>query len=247
MDIRFLMTPPNLFTCKRVLCIQPHPDDNELGMGATVVKLVARGCEVSYLTVTNGDLGGGMLSRAETARIRSEELVAAGKTLGVTDFHALGYPDGSLEVVNPLAADICGVLRKVRPQAVFCPDPWLPYEAHADHRITGLAVSKAIMSCGLLHYETPEPSEPCEIEMVGYYFTDRPNMTVDVSGLLPLKFEAVSRHVSQMGGGTLDMFRTYFTAKAEELGRAMGFEAGEGFKLLRPLHLHCFVDTDKVR
>ncbi|KWX87458.1 GlcNAc-PI de-N-acetylase, partial [Paenibacillus riograndensis] len=50
-----LMSPPDLTECRRILCIQPHPDDNEVGMGGTISAFSATGGENHYLTVTNGD------------------------------------------------------------------------------------------------------------------------------------------------------------------------------------------------
>ena len=56
-DVEALLKPPVLDDCKKVLCIQPHPDDNEIGMGGIVAFLAEKGCEIHYLTVTDGRLG----------------------------------------------------------------------------------------------------------------------------------------------------------------------------------------------
>ena len=56
-DVAALLAPPDILKSKCALCIQPHPDDNEIGMGGTVAVLAQAGCTVHYLTVTNGDQG----------------------------------------------------------------------------------------------------------------------------------------------------------------------------------------------
>lgn len=91
MDISAFLTPPEIMSARRALCIQPHPDDNEIGMGGIVAALAAKGCEIHYLTVTNGDLGaqGGPIDPAELAVLRRQETVAAGEALGVKVFHFL--------------------------------------------------------------------------------------------------------------------------------------------------------------
>jgi LmbE family N-acetylglucosaminyl deacetylase len=246
--IRELLSPPDLFQCRSILCIQPHPDDNEVGAGAIIAKLASKGCRVSYLTVTNGNLGSDdpTLSREEIAEIRNRELQNAGRHLGVSSFYSLDYNDGSLENVTELARDICGIIRTVKPQAVICPDPWLTYEAHSDHRVTGLAASKAVISSGSVHYKTKNNEEPCVIDAVGYYFTSSPNTIVDVTDFMGQKFEAMAMHESQMGGGTFEMFQVYFSMRAAELGKEKGFQAGEGLKVLRPIHLHCFVEANRI-
>ena len=56
MDISAYFMPPEIRNAKKALCIQPHPDDIEIGMGGTAAALAARGCQLTYLTITNGDL-----------------------------------------------------------------------------------------------------------------------------------------------------------------------------------------------
>lgn len=100
-----LMSPPDLSGCRTALCIQPHPDDNEVGMGGTIAAFAERGCEIHYLTITNGDLGAvdEQVSSAEIAAIRASELEAAGRSLGATVFHQLDHGDGTLEHIPALA------------------------------------------------------------------------------------------------------------------------------------------------
>ena len=96
MEAQELLQAPNLLKCKKILIVQPHPDDNEIGMGATIAKLTASGAEVIYLTVTNGDLGSNdkRYSYTDVVRIRTEETEKAGRCLGVREFYCLNLPDG---------------------------------------------------------------------------------------------------------------------------------------------------------
>ena len=101
LDIAGLLSPPDILKCTRVLCIQPHPDDNEIGMGGIIAKLAKNGCEIHYLTVTNGDMGNKdpNATPAETAAIRRKETEAAGRHLGAVQFHYLDHGDGTLQDV----------------------------------------------------------------------------------------------------------------------------------------------------
>ena len=112
-DVAALLAPPDILKSKCALCIQPHPDDNEIGMGGTVAVLAQAGCTVHYLTVTNGDQGNKnrTASPQETARVRRAEAIAAGTHLGAKEFHFLDHGDGTLDDVLGLSAQIARVIR----------------------------------------------------------------------------------------------------------------------------------------
>lgn len=247
-DVAALLSPPEILRCKKVLCIQPHPDDIEIGMGGIVALLAEKGCEIHYLTVTDGDQGrkDPAISPEETAAIRRREAEAAGKHLGASHFHFFHLGDGTLSEVLPLSAKIAHLIREIRPQAVFAPDPFLPYECHWDHIITGRAAANGFLMSGRLTIPEEIPTQPFQPEALGFYFTARPNSVFDITHLFDKKFEAIALHESQMDPVTLAMYRIYFQQKGQELAEGKGFSLGEGLKVLSPLHLHCFPDADRI-
>lgn len=85
-NIKELLEAPKLTECRKVLCIQPHPDDNEVGMGGIIALLADRGCELHYVTVTDGRLGdqNSPLTSKELAEVRKQEAEASGRLLGAT-------------------------------------------------------------------------------------------------------------------------------------------------------------------
>lgn len=240
-----LMSPPDLTGCRRILCVQPHPDDNEVGIGGTIASLAERGCEIHYLTVTNGDLGAvdEHMSSAEIAAVRARELEAAGRSLGATVFHQLAHGDGTLEHIPALAEEIAGIIRTVQPDVILCPDPWLSYEAHYDHIVTGRAAAQAFLSSGLPLYPRGTSTRPWQPKAIGFYFTSEPNTVIDITDHFERKFAALALHSSQFSEETLAMYRIYFREKGRQLAEGKDFELGEGLKVLSPLHLHCFVDA----
>ena len=247
-DVRAMLAPPDIMAAKRALCIQPHPDDNEIGMGGTVAALSAAGCQVHYLTVTTGDLGNlnRSATREETASIRRIEAEAAGRHLGAQSFTFLGHGDSTLENVVDLSLEIALVIRKVKPEVIFCPDPYLNYEGHYDHVVTGRAAANAFHLSGVSHFPVGDGLSPWAASAIGFYFTARPNTVIDISGYFERKFEAIAMHFSQMDLRTLAMYRTYFQMKGAELAQGRGFALGEGLKMLSPLHMHCFVDAERM-
>src|SRR5688572_32926157 len=97
----------------RLLAVLAHPDDEALGVGGTLAKYAAEGCDVRLLTATRGDGGryrtfpaghpehpGGSALGA----IRETELRNAAAALGLRDVAVLDYPHRYLHRLNPHAA-----------------------------------------------------------------------------------------------------------------------------------------------
>ncbi|MCC6956023.1 MAG: PIG-L family deacetylase, partial [Anaerolineales bacterium] len=57
MTLDTLLPIPDLFSARRVLCVQPHYDDNDIAAGGTIARLKSAGAEVVYLTVTDDLMG----------------------------------------------------------------------------------------------------------------------------------------------------------------------------------------------
>lgn len=247
-QMRAMFAPPDIMKAKKVLCIQPHPDDNEVGMGATVAILTKNGCQVDYLTITDGSLGAlsPELMGANLAKVRKEEVKSAGDLLGVTNYHYLDLEDGTLNDIPKLSAEIAEVIRQEQYDMIFCPDPGLTYEAHWDHVVTGKATAQAFISCSLIKYPKETNTSPCAPFAIGFYFTSKPNTVIDVTATFDDKFEAMKAHKSQMPEQLLQMYRMYFTANSTELAKGKDFSLGEGFKVLSPLHMHCFVQGESI-
>jgi LmbE family N-acetylglucosaminyl deacetylase len=248
-EMAAMLRPPEISGCKRALCVQPHPDDNEVGMGGIIALLAGKGCEVHYLTVTDGSQGSldPALTPERIAPMRREEAIAAGMHLGVRreNFHFLDHEDGSLSDVVALSWEIVKVIRQVRPEAVFAPDPNLAYEGHWDHIVTGRAAANAFQASGRLFLDTGGEA-PWNASAIGYYFTAQPNTVLDVTPFFERKFEALALHRSQINAEILGMYRAYFQLKATELAAGRGFALGEGLKVLSLLQNHCFVDAGRI-
>ncbi len=246
--IAAMFAPPDIMHAKKVLCVQPHPDDNEVGMGGVVAALVANGAVVDYLTITDGALGA--LSPALTgdalAAVRRTEIEASGAVLGVSGYHNFALPDGSLNDIPALAGQIAEVLRAGQYDALFCPDPWLSYEAHWDHVVTGRAAAQAFISASLIEFPRGTQTPPCAPFAIGFYFTSKPNVVVDISAYFDQKFEAMAAHQSQMPPELLGLYRAYFGMRGQQLAADKGFALGEGVRAMSPLHLHCFAEGEQI-
>ncbi len=236
---------PDLFKSDHLLCIQPHPDDLEIGAGATVAKLNQAGVKTTWLTVTDGSAGtyDPTVNRNELARIRRSETEEAASLLGTADMIWLGFADGGTLSYEKARSEITAVIRKLKPDAVLVCDPWLPYEAHSDHIRTGLAAAEAAF-LSHMPYFCPENLtgglEPHKVEAVAFYYTAYPNTYIDVSDYWDQKLAAIGCHVSQFPPEKGKLLKDYLTARAREKAHERGCEMVETLKVLSTNHLHIF-------
>ena len=136
---------------KRVLCVVAHPDDVEYGTSSAVAAWTSRGIDVAYLLLTRGEAGMDSMAPAETAKLRTEEQIAASQAVGVTQVDFLDYPDGVLEYSIGMRRDITRAIRAYRPDAVLIGSwevEFLVGLNQADHRVAGLAALDAIRDAG---------------------------------------------------------------------------------------------------
>ncbi|NCD05258.1 MAG: PIG-L family deacetylase [Spirochaetia bacterium] len=243
-----LFQAPKLDDAKCVLCVQPHSDDNEIGMGATIKKLADMGCEIHYLTVTDGRLGTEDVNQDlnELVKIRREEAINAAKILGVNNFHFFDYKDGSLKDTRELSYKISELIRTIKSDYVFVCDPNNKYEAHLDHIIVGQAVSQAVLSSSLAYYPEDTKTSPFEVSAIGYYFTSAPNTFIDISNEVSYQFDAMEVHKSQFNDQLLYLFKSYLLNQYKEYAKDSENELSQGLKLLRPLHLHCIIEASNI-
>lgn len=248
MDPRQFIPFPELMSCASILCVQPHPDDNEVGAGATIAKLAQAGCDVTYLTVTDGSMGtmDPDLPKESLIRTRKAETLAAADYLGVSRLIFLDYPDGGPYEDRELCRRIVTAIREVRPEFIMAPDPFLPYEAHPDHRKTGMAAAEACLFSQFPHFTNHGEDAPARnvwaVKGVAFYNTSRPDTYVDIDTALEQKLHALALHQSQFPESEMQFMRQYLTMKAAEYGQKSGHTCAEAFKVLPPMLLHVNVD-----
>jgi len=231
---------------EKVMCVQPHPDDTDVAAGGTVAKLAARGVEIVYVTLTDGRLGtyDPKVRPEELAEERRKEQEKAARILGVKDLVWLGVRDGELQPTVEIRWKLVGLIRKFRPDLIMTPDPWLTYEAHPDHRYTGILASEAAFFAPLPHAASRGDLQPHTVRYVAYYWTRRPNTFVDVSDYVEVKLKAVGAHKSQFGEAPAikDLLKAYMRL----MGKRIAADYAEAFKVLSLSHLHCSVFAEDV-
>jgi LmbE family N-acetylglucosaminyl deacetylase len=243
-----ILPVPDIFTAKRILCIQPHYDDNDIAAGGTLALLKENGAELFYLTATD-DLMGVVdvsLSDEEAALALQRDQLAAGEVIGVKEQYWCGYPDAGDYDYFALRRDFLKYIRMIQPDFIFTADPWLTYEAHRDHIQTGLAASEAAMFASLTRIASSDAEvdsnyQGHKIRGVAFYFTREPNYIADVSDTWEKKVSSVRCYETQFEPQDMRQLIGSLDAMSQRVAEGESFLRGEPFKVLHPSALHCGV------
>jgi LmbE family N-acetylglucosaminyl deacetylase len=116
------------------LVFSPHPDDESLGCGGTILKKKKAGATVKLVHVSDGGGSTTLIPRDQLTAMRKEESRNAGRVLGVDDIYFLDLPDGHLGENLPSAIErVARILRQESPEEIFVPYIREPMKQAADH------------------------------------------------------------------------------------------------------------------
>ena len=172
---------PKLESFDRYLFIGPHPDDIEIGAGATAAKLVQSGKAVAFLCCIDGRFGSGTVPPEELIPMRRAEARASAAALGVTDVRFLTFCDGGFYEQNELKSAIAKAVGEFKPDVIFCPDPQVKSECHTDHLNVGRAASEIAYFAPYEGIMRRRGATPAPVKAIAYYMTASPNRYVRTS------------------------------------------------------------------
>jgi bacillithiol biosynthesis deacetylase BshB1 len=233
-----------------ILAIGAHPDDIELGCAGTLAKAISAGKKVVAIDLTQGELG-----TRGSAPLRLEEAATAAALLGIETRENMGFRDGFFQNDEAHQKALIQKIRTYRPDVVLCN---AQTDRHIDHGRASDLVHDACFLSGLEKIETISPSGqnqlPWRPRYVFHYiqwYDITPHFIVDISGFLDTKLAAVKAYSSQFYDPDSTDANTPISSKnfidsvgyrAENLGRLIGREAGEGFTTRQPLGIGMLTD-----
>ena len=201
------MTPLADEEIKRILVVMAHPDDCDFGAGGTIAQWTARGIEVSYCIITNGDQGGeeSEIPLEEMATVRQKEQRNAGLALGVTEIRFLNHRDGWLTPTIELRKEIVREIRRAKPDRMVIQSPERNWDrigaSHPDHLAAGETAIQAVYPDARNPFAftdlRAEGFEPWRVREVWVTGSPNPNHFVDITDTFSKKMAALHAHVSQ--------------------------------------------------
>ena len=222
-----------------VVCIGAHPDDVEIGMGATVAKLTSSGSSVTIVDLTDGEP-----TPYGTPELRAEESRQAAELLGASRI-TLSQRNRQLFDSVEAREELATVLRRLRPRIMFMP---YALDAHPDH-VAAAQIALAARFYGKF-VKTEMPGEPHFVRRVFSYMAvhqrilAQPSFVVEVTDHMPAKGAALRAYASQFASnpanaGVVKMMED----SAHMWGGLANVGAGEPFFALETIALESPLDV----
>ena len=215
-----------------ILVIAPHPDDEILGCGGTILKMTSKGHNVDVCIVTKG----------QSPQFDSEyiergyyEDFRANLSLGVSKIFSLKFPASNLDMIPQYQINdsIKDVIEEIEPEEIY-----IPYygDIHHDHKIVAEAAMVAARpmkgQCVKRIYAYEVPSE------TGWDVPDntfKPNVYIDITNQIQCKVEAFQLLKTQKKKYPDARSAEVLYSIAQYRGSQVGYYHAEAFMLLREL------------
>jgi LmbE family N-acetylglucosaminyl deacetylase len=214
------------------LVIAPHPDDEVLGVGGTILRRKSEGASIAWLIVTSINLESGWTD--QQIKLRSKQIKNISSFFGFDSVFELGYTSRELDSVPKLEIinKMTNVFQDFQPEEIFLPHY---SDIHSDHRVT----FEAVTSCTkwfrhpyikrILSYETLSETDFGLIPHLNF----KPNVFINIEQHLENKLNAMSLYTSEIGSFPFPRSLETIDALAKLRGSASGYKSAEAFELLR--------------
>lgn len=218
---------------KRHLVIAPHPDDETLGCGGTLLRARDEGHQIYWLIVTSITEEEGFTQKRVESRTSEIERVAG--AYGFTDTIQLEFPTAKLDDIplGEIVEAFGQAVAKVKPTDIYLPHR---RDAHSDHAVVfdaAISVSKWFRYPSVERVFTYETQSETDFDISPDSNGFRPNVFVDISLYIDRKIEIAKFFESEFAMHPFPRSFEGMRALAFLRGSASGFEAAEAFMLLR--------------
>ena len=224
-----------------VLAVFSHPDDAELTMAGTLLKLKSLGYRTGVLDMTRGEMG-----TRGTPEIRAKESLDAARVMGLDARLNLEQPDGHIMLSEETRQAMVRVIRKCRPKVLFT-SHW--DDPHPDHAATCRIVREAARLTTMRRYDEVSGLPATRMPAIAHAVYSRlivPSFVVDVSEFAEGKMNAIRAHASQFYSAkskepTTRISEQGFLKQIEDrmryYGSLIGVAAGEAFYVREALNV----------
>jgi bacillithiol biosynthesis deacetylase BshB1 len=175
-----------------VLAVFSHPDDAELSVAGTLLKLKSLGYRTGVCDFTRGEMG-----TRGTPEIRAQEALEAARLMKLDARLNLEQPDGHVSPTETARIAFVRVLREHRPRVLLTTHEDDP---HPDHANTSIIVRQAARLATMTRYDEDYGLGPVPMPAIMHSLFSRrivPSFVVDVSDFVDEKMNAIRAYASQ--------------------------------------------------
>ena len=224
-----------------VLAVFSHPDDAELSVAGTLLKLKSLGYRTAVCDMTRGEMG-----TRGTPEIRAQEALDAARILKLDARLNLELPDGHLWLTEESRTATVRVIRKYKPRIVLTTH-W--DDPHPDHATTCRIVRDAARLATMGRYDEQAGLAAVPMPAIMHSLFTRlvvPSFVVDVSEFVTEKMDAIRSHASQFFNANSSEPETRISERnfLEQIevrmgyfGSLIGVSAGEAFYVREALNV----------
>lgn len=224
-----------------VLAVFSHPDDAELSVAGTLLKLKSLGYRTGVCDLTRGEMG-----TRGTPEIRAREAADAARVMKLDARLNLEQPDGHVWPTEVARIALVRLLRTHKPKVLLTTHEDDP---HPDHANTSIIVRQAARLATMGRYDEESGLAPVPMPAIMHSLFSRrivPSFVVDVSGFVDEKMNAIGAYKSQFYDAESKEPATRISARGflEEIelrmryfGTLIGVAAGEPFYVREALNV----------
>ena len=211
-----------------VLVLAAHPDDAEISLGGTILKLLDQGRRVGICDVTRGEMG-----TRGTDATRAREAEQATHTLGLSARFNLGLPDGRVEVTIAAREALARILREEKPALLLAHHT---EDLHPDHEAAGRLAREAWYLSGLKRLAQLDggasAQRPAHLMHFAGHVAFEPTFVVPIDEVWERKVDVIRCYASQLApqepgdDGSHFLFGADILSRAETKARYWGEKVG---------------------
>ena len=243
---------PKIESFGRFLFIGAHPDDIEVGAGATAAKLAAAGKKVCFLICTDGRYGDEFapkdIGEEGLIELRKKESIDSAKRLGVNDVRFLGLSDGGFYGEEELLRGIAQTVGEFKPDVILSIDPDVTSECHADHLNTGRAAKRIAFFAPFSKIMAKYGASAAPVKAIALFMTAHPNRFVNTRGFLKKQLDVLKNCFPSQypkENPASDSIALYIKLRAYEFGIRRFCGTAEGFRVLGVTQMHCLPESGR--
>ncbi len=224
-----------------VLAVFSHPDDAELSVSGTLLKLKALGYRTGVCDMTRGEMG-----TRGTPEVRAREARDAARIMKLDARLNLEQPDGHVWPTETARIAFVRVLRTHKPKVLLTTHEDDP---HPDHANTSIIVRQAARLATMGRYDEESRLPPVPMPAIMHSLFSRrivPSFVVDVSEFVDEKMGAIRAHASQFYDAASKEpttrisergFLEQIEVRMRYFGSLIGVDAGEPFYVREALNV----------